>query len=120
KAGIALERHSDRVVWAMPGASAPTAPRLAEAAALLSRGELDAVLGGNQATTAEVIRAGISGVGLAPGCRTVSGAFVMNRTNGNGALDIVLFADCGVVIAPTVRQLVDIAVESVRTWRLVM
>src|SRR5690606_31454109 len=28
-----------------------------------------------------------------------------------------LYADCGVVIAPTPRQLVDIATESVKTWR---
>ncbi len=119
KAGLKLDRHGAKLSWALPG-GAPLASRLAEAASALTRGELDAVLSGNQATTSDVIRAGISGVGLAPGCRTVSGAFIMNRVKAAGANDILLFADCGVVIAPTVRQLVDIAVESVRTWRLVM
>jgi phosphate acetyltransferase len=94
------------------------AQRLAAAAEDLQRGELDAVLAGNLATTADVVRAAISGVGLAPGVKTVSGSFLMCRGEAAGrAAQTLLFADCGVVIAPSLRQLVDIGVESVRTWR---
>jgi phosphate acetyltransferase len=110
--GVKLERHGDRIRWAPPEGTA-NAARLAAAAELLARGDADAVLGGNIATTAEVIRAGIGGVGLAAGVRTVSGSFIMHRPDGA----TYLFADCGVVIAPTVRQLVDIGSESVKTWR---
>lgn len=114
--GLSLERHGDRLRF---DERAARSERLAEAASQLGAGRLDAVLAGNVATTAEVIRAGITGVGLAPGVRTVSGAFIMNRipdSDGKGGA-LYLYADCGVVIAPTVRQLVDIAAESVKTWR---
>lgn len=89
--------------------------RLNDAARLVKSGTYDAVLAGNVATTAEVIRAGLGHLGLAPGVRTVSGSFVMHKPFGA----TYLFADCGVVIAPSVQQLVDIASESVRTWQLV-
>ena len=90
--------------------------RLNQAAKLVKNGTLDAVLAGNIATTAEVIRAGLGHLGLATGVRTVSGSFVMHRPMG----PTYVFADCGVVIAPTVQQLVDIAAESVRTWQHLM
>lgn len=86
---------------------------LQTAAALLAQKKVQAVLAGAVYTTADVIRAAIGGVGLAPDVRTVSGAFMMDGPDDQ----LYLFADCGVVIAPTVRQLKDIAVESVRTWQ---
>ena len=88
---------------------------LSKAAELLSTGDVQAVIAGNRSTTAQVIRAGISGVGLTPGVRTVSGAFIMNKDGEQ----VYLYADCGVVIAPTEKQLIDIASESVKTWNCV-
>jgi len=116
--GHDLARFKGRVKWASDSAL-PTPARLELAAEMLAKGQIDAVLGGNIATTAEVIRAGISGVGLSPGVRTVSGAFILHRLSKatDGSTQTYLFADCGVVIAPTVRQLADIATESVKTWR---
>jgi phosphate acetyltransferase len=95
---------------------------LGAAAELLRDGEVTAVLAGAVATTASVIRAGISGVGLAPGVRTVSGAFIMYRPTpaGPAAPRLLLYADAGVVIAPTVNQLVDIASESAKTWQRIV
>ncbi len=110
--GIDLARHGERVRFG-GDERADRPARLAAAADLLAAGKLDAVLAGNVATTAEVIRAGIGGVGLAAGVRTVSGAFIMHKPGG----PTYLFADCGVVIAPTIRQLNDIAYESVKTWK---
>jgi phosphate acetyltransferase len=108
-----LERFRDRLVFVnLPSPE----ERLAHAAAQVRSGELDAVLAGNLSTTASVIRAGLTHLGLAPGVRTVSGSFFMHRPMG----PTYLFADCGVVIAPTVEQLVDIASESVRTWSLLV
>lgn len=115
KHGIDLGRFGAAVRWAVADAALDTKATLGAAADQLNRGEVDAVLGGNLATTADVIRAGIGGLGLAPGVRTVSGAFIMNRASDGKQY---LFADCAVVIAPTVKQLVDIASESVRTHQL--
>ena len=86
------------------------------AADYLGRGEVDSVLAGNISTTADVIRAAIKGVGLRTGSRTVSGSFVMVSPEGKP----LLFADCGVVVKPTVDQLVEIAFSSVETWRYLM
>lgn len=88
--------------------------RLSRAAEMVKNRELDAVLAGNISTTADVIRAGLGHLGLAPGIKTVSGSFIMHKPQGA----TYIFADCGVVIAPTVAQLLDIAWESVRTWQL--
>ncbi len=82
------------------------------AADYLKLGKVDSVLAGNLSTTSDVIRAAIKGVGLVPGIRTVSGSFVMVSPQHNP----FLFADCGVVIEPTVEQLVDIAESTVLTW----
>ncbi|MCX6105992.1 MAG: phosphate acyltransferase [Proteobacteria bacterium] len=116
--GIDLQPFSSTIVWAVPAdAELSAGDRQQLAAEQLARGDVDAVLGGNIATTAEVIRAGIKKVGLAPGVRTVSGAFMLNRAASATAPEqTLLFADCGVVIAPTVLQLVDIAAASVQTW----
>ena len=93
-----------------------SAERVGLAAQQLADGRLDAVLAGNIATTAEVIRPGIKIVGITPGVRTVSGAFLMHKPGAPQGQDSYLYADCSVVIQPTVEQLVDIAAEAVRTW----
>jgi phosphate acetyltransferase len=116
--GIELAAHGSRLVWAAGEEGAAPLARLALAAEMVAKGQLDAALAGNQATTADVIRAALKGIGLAPGVRTVSGSFIMNRAAGPaGPAHCFLFADCGVCIAPTVAQLVDIGSESVKTWR---
>ncbi len=117
--GIDLSAVASRLVWAAPeGTPLSSAQRQQLAATHLVSGQLDAVLGGNQATTAEVIRAGIKTIGLASGIKTVSGSFIMHRQAGTAGPEATfLFADCGVVISPTVDQLVDIAAASVATWR---
>ena len=112
-AGIRLATVRDRLHF-LP--LADRLERLNQAAAMVKTKALDAVLAGNISTTADVIRAGLGQLGLAPGVKTVSGSFVMHKPHG----PTYVFADCGVVIAPTVPQLVDIATESVRTWELLM
>ncbi len=88
---------------------------LEQAAYLLATGQVDAVVAGCVATTADVIRAALRGVGLSEGNKTVSGSFAMVRERPDGTKENFMFADCGVVIDPTAAQLVDIAAATVAT-----
>lgn len=77
--------------------------------ALLETGQVDLCIAGNLNSTANVLRAGLRVVGLAPGNRTLSSVFIMLSNHGGSP---VAFADCGVVPRPSVEQLADIAISS--------
>lgn len=88
---------------------------LDQASYLLAESHVDAVVAGCVATTADVIRAALRGVGLTEGNKTVSGSFAMVREAPDQPKQHLMFADCGVVIQPSVAQLVDIAAATVKT-----
>ena len=91
---------------------------LFQAGALVRLGLADCALAGAVNTTASVIRAALATTGLAPGLKTISGSFIMERRASGSVLPAAfLYADAGVVIEPTVEQLVDIASASVMTWK---
>ncbi|MAB81424.1 MAG: phosphate acetyltransferase [Planctomycetes bacterium] len=79
---------------------------------LLAAGEVDGVVAGSSATTADVLRAGLWTVGTAPGIRTVSSCFLMLKDDA-----AYTFADCGVVPDPSSQELVDIALASAESHR---
>lgn len=85
--------------------------RLMLAATLLHLGEVDAGVGGSLATTADILRAGLQCVGLAPGATLVSSVFLMELPNA-----VLGYADCAVVPAPDSAQLAQIAVSSAHTY----
>lgn len=84
------------------------------AVGLLAAGAAEAVVAGADHPTAEVIRAGLYHVGLAPGIRVVSGAFLMLPPEGSERA--LLFADAAVIPEPTEDELLAIALASVRSF----
>ncbi|MFQ5690229.1 MAG: phosphate acyltransferase [Gemmatimonadota bacterium] len=87
----------------------------------LARGELDGVVAGAVLPTAEVIRAGLRHLGLAPGTTTVSSCFYMVLARPSLAgTEVLSFTDPGVVPCPTADQLAESAEAACRARRRVV
>lgn len=92
-----------------PANTTDTSP-LTYAAQLLHNGACDAMVAGIDHPTAAVLRAALKVVGLAPGVRYASSFFVMDLPHFAGGEDgLLIFADCGMNIAPDAAGLAAIA-----------
>ena len=78
---------------------------------LLADGQADAVVAGATCPTADVLRAGLRILGVAPESSVVSSCFLMLLASGQ----LVAFADCGVIPDPTEEELAAIAVATAQT-----
>jgi phosphate acetyltransferase len=94
---------------------------LFQAAALVRAGEADLFVAGATRTTADVLRAALWLVGLAPGGKLVSSFFVMVVPPAAGQPERVLFfADCAVAPDPDPAQLAEIAVVTADSYERLM
>lgn len=80
------------------------------AAVLLRIGYVDGGVAGAATTTADVLRACIRGVGLSPGSRLISSAFLMELPDR-----VLTYGDCAVNPCPSTEQLAQIATDSAAT-----
>ena len=87
--------------------------RLLFASTLVGCGEADGAVAGSVATTANVIRAGLHGIGTRPGTKLVSSFFLMQLPDR-----CLTYADCGVVPDPDVQQLAEIAIAAAENHEL--
>jgi phosphate acetyltransferase len=81
-------------------------------------GKADGSVAGAVNSTANVVRAALHCVGVKAGFKTVSSFFLMVVPNKQfGHEGVMVYADCAVVIDPTVTQLAEIAIASADSCR---
>ena len=99
------------------GARAAMREPLVFAAMMVRQGDADGTIGGAVATTADTVRAALQIIGRAPDVKVVSSFFLMmlcehHHTTKGG----FVFADCGLIVEPTVEELTEIALSSARSF----
>lgn len=104
-----LEKRRSKGLTEDQAAALLTDP-LYQAVMSLAAGEAEVLAAGAVRTTADTVRAGFAGLGMAPGADIVLGAFLMECPAADSRM--VLFADCAVSPRPSPRGLAAVAVAA--------
>ena len=87
-------------------------------AMMVHLGEADAMVAGAENTTGDVLRAGLTIIGMTAGLKTASSCFVMTGMDASwGKEGSLIFSDCAVVPDPSSDQLADIAESAAQSCR---
>ncbi len=87
-------------------------------AMMVRLGKADSMVAGAESTTADVLRAGLTVIGTAPGSKTASSCFVMQLQDHKWGSDgLMIFSDCAVIPTPSSEQLADIAVSAAQSCK---
>lgn len=88
---------------------------------LVASGDADGSLGGAVRTTADTVRAALHCIGVAPGLKTVSSAFVMVHPDPTWGRDgVMVFSDCAVLPEPDSSQMAEIAISAAATFQSIV
>ena len=86
---------------------------------MIKAGDADGELAGARGTTADTIRPAFQILKTKPGCKIVSGAFLMiTPAKHLGEEGVLVFADCAVNPNPNAEELAQIAVSTAETARV--
>ena len=84
---------------------------------MVKLGDADGLVSGACHSTANTLRPALQILKTAPGTKLVSSFFIMCTPTAYGENGTLLFADCGLNIAPDADQLSEIAIASAATWK---
>ena len=83
------------------------------AAMLVQTGKADGTVGGAINSTADVVRAALQLIGVAPGAKTVSSFFLMEMSEAHHQRqETFAFSDCALVIDPSAEEMAEIAIAT--------
>jgi len=88
---------------------------------MVKLGDADGLVSGACHSTANTLRPALQILKTAPGTKLVSSFFIMcTPATEYGEGGTLLFADCGLNIAPNAEELSEIAISSAATWKSLM
>ena len=83
---------------------------------LVKMGYADALLGGATYSTADTVRPALQLVKTKPQNKIVSSCFIMVRPSATGSNEVLAMGDCAINIKPNEDELVEIALETAKTF----